>query len=209
MKKIVLSVAVLAAAAFVACTSTPKAEQASAITSKIENCTNPDSLKVYVDQAKEYVETLVKEGKIEEAKAYMAKIEPVVKEKAPALASTFATIGTALDKVQDAVSTEAVSSAADSLKAVATDSISAAASNVAAAGEAAVEGAKEGVKEKIGDITEKGKEAVGTAVDKTKEVAGKGKDAVVNAYDKSKDAVSSTAEKGKEAAEKVLDKIKK
>ena len=52
MKKLILSVAVVAAAAFVACTSSKTSDSAAAITSKIENCTNTDSLKTYVNQAK-------------------------------------------------------------------------------------------------------------------------------------------------------------
>ena len=88
MKKLILSVAVTAVALMVACTGKEQAKKEDGgIMAKIENCTNTDSLKAYVEQAKAYAQTLVSEGKVDQAKEFLAKIEPVVKQKAPALAS--------------------------------------------------------------------------------------------------------------------------
>ena len=123
MKKLVLigALAAVLAVGSVSCSKKDSAADVSALTSKIENCTNTDSLRVYVGQAKAYAQKLVKEGKVDEAKEYLAKIEPVVKEKAPALAGTLSTVETALDKVGNAVgdktqeAKDAVSDAADSI----------------------------------------------------------------------------------------------
>ncbi|MDE5921485.1 MAG: hypothetical protein K2G82_07745, partial [Paramuribaculum sp.] len=69
MKKLILSVAVTAVALMVACTGKQQTEKEDGcIMAKIENCTNTDSLKAYVDQAKAYAQTLVSQGKVEQAK---------------------------------------------------------------------------------------------------------------------------------------------
>ena len=85
MKKLVLigTLAAVLAAGSVSCSKKDSTTDVSVLTSKIENCTNTDSLRVYVGQAKAYAQKLVKEGKVEEAKEYLAKIEPVVKRKHP------------------------------------------------------------------------------------------------------------------------------
>ncbi|MBD5375438.1 MAG: hypothetical protein HDR77_09725 [Bacteroides sp.] len=216
MKKLILSVAVVAAAAFVACTSSKTSDSAAAITSKIENCTNADSLKTYVNQAKEYVQTLVNEGKLEEAKAYLAKIEPIVKEKAPALAGALTSVESAIDKVGDMVSTDKIEATADSTKQAVADSISAKVDDTKDAIGEAVSDTKESFSEKVSHAVENGKEAVGNAAEKSKEAVGnaaeKSKEAVSNAAEKSKEAVSNTAEKAKDAAsdaaKKAVDKLK-
>ena len=56
---------------------------------KIENCTDTDSLRIYVEQAQAYAQKLEAEGKGEEAEAYLSKITPVVQEKDPSVASYF------------------------------------------------------------------------------------------------------------------------
>ena len=61
MKKLILSVAVVAAMSFASCgTSTKQAEdEGEMLRTKIENCKNPDSLKLYVKQAKEYAGKII------------------------------------------------------------------------------------------------------------------------------------------------------
>lgn len=179
MKKLILTVAVIAGAVMMACTGTAKEESpAAAITAKIQNCTNPDSLKAYVQEAKDYAATLVSEGKIEQAKEYMAKIEPVVKEKAPALASTLATVETALDKVSDTAAEKT-----DSVKSAVADSIN---GKVDAARQSvgdAIEGAAKDAADKAGEVADKAGEAVSNAADKAKDAAA---DAAQSAADKLK-----------------------
>lgn len=167
MKKLVLigALAAVLAIGSVSCSKKDGASDPSAITSKIENCTNTDSLKVYVDQAKAYAQKLVKEGKVDQAKEYLAKIEPVVKEKAPALAGTLATVETALDKVGDAVgdkvddAKDAASAAADSLG-------------------SAAESARDAVAEKAGEVKDAAAEKIQQAKDATADAAQKGADKV-------------------------------
>lgn len=55
-----LAVALVATMVFASCSSTQKAKDEGAdLKAKIENCSNPDSLKVYVEQAKAYADKLV------------------------------------------------------------------------------------------------------------------------------------------------------
>ena len=91
MKKLILSFAVLATLAATSCgTSVKKAEDEGAvIKAKIENCTNPDSLKIYVQQAKDYAAKLVKDGDDSAAKAYLSEVAPVVQAKDPSAAGVF------------------------------------------------------------------------------------------------------------------------
>ena len=84
MKKVIFSVAVVATMVFAACSGEKKVQdEASSMQSKIENCTNPDSLKAYAAQAQAYYQKLVAEGKVDEAKAFLDKVEPTIKEKVP------------------------------------------------------------------------------------------------------------------------------
>lgn len=180
MKKVLLSVAVVAAAMFVSCTSSAdKAERSTSdFKTKIENCTNPDSLTVYVNEAKAYAQKLVAEGKIDEAKKYMAQIEPVVKEKAPALAGTFDTVKEALDKVPGAV--------ADKTEEV-KDAVSDKAEEVGAA------------------VSDKASEVTDAVADKAGEV----KDAVVDKTKDAAAAVSNKAGEVKDAVSNKIDELKK
>lgn len=165
MKNLFLSAAVLGLLAFTSCSK--KAESVTVTTddlkSKIENCTNPDSLTVYVDQAKAYAQKLVDEGKIDQAKEVMDKIQPVVEEKAPSLAGAFATVKGLVDKVpsktEDAVNDAkaAVSAAGDSVA-------------------AGVEKAKDAAVEQVTETVDATKKAV---TDKTTETVDAAKKAVL------------------------------
>ncbi|MCM1068152.1 MAG: hypothetical protein NC418_11325 [Muribaculaceae bacterium] len=170
MKKLVLIGALVAVLAIgsVSCSKNDGAKEASAITSKIENCTNPDSLRVYVDQAKAYAQKLVKEGKVEQAKEYLAKIEPVVKEKAPALAGTLASVETALDKVGDVVG-DKVDDAKDAASAAA-DSLGSAASSASDAVAAKADEVKDAAAEKVQQAKDATADAAQKGADKVKEL---------------------------------------
>ncbi len=101
MKKILLTCVALAALATVSCSHKESAADAAAstLTTKIQNCTNPDSMKAYVEEAKAYAARLVSEGKVDEARKYLEKVEPVVKKYAPSLAGVVTTAENAADKL--------------------------------------------------------------------------------------------------------------
>lgn len=166
MKKILFIGALGVLMAMGSCSKAAKEEkcEASAFQTKIENCTNPDSLKIYVEQAKDYAQQLVSEGKLEEAKKYMDQLGPVIKEKAPALASTFDAVRTAIDKVPGTA--ENVKSEASA----AVDSLGAAAENV-----------KNAAENKAGEVVNGAKEAAGNAVNTAVQNAG---NAINNALSK-------------------------
>lgn len=162
MKKLLIAALGFAVVSLVACNKTAeKAEENEQdLASKIENCTNPDSMKVYVDQANDYVQKLINEGKTEEAKEYLAKISPVVEEKAPTLAGVFNSVKSAVGEVPDVVSN-------------ASDSIASKASEVADSAVSAVKGKAEEAKAKAADAanqaTDKVKEKASDAVDQAKD----------------------------------------
>lgn len=196
MKKILLFVAVAASLSFAACSSADKAanESADSFKSKIENCTNPDSLKIYVEQAKEYAQKLISEGKVDEAKKYLNDIQPTVEKYAPSLAGTLSTVKNLVDKVP-ASAESATDAATDSLKSAASDAVNAAGDAVNAAGDAVSAKANE-VKDAA---TDKANEVKDAAADKANEVKQNVKDGVDNAKQKSADAIQSAADKAKEA----------
>ena len=75
MKKIFFVAVVAMAATLASCSGTKQAEdKGAALKAKIENCTNPDSLKLYVQQAQEYAQKLIAEGKDKEAQAYLEEV---------------------------------------------------------------------------------------------------------------------------------------
>ncbi|MCM1356073.1 MAG: hypothetical protein NC212_06685 [Staphylococcus sp.] len=161
MKKLFLSIAVLAATCMISCSSEKKAEDKGAeLKAKIENCTNPDSLKIYVDQAKEYADKLIKEGKDADAETFINEIAPAVKAKDPVAAVTFA--GLDLKAKADSAF-EVVKDAADSTKTAVSDKVS---------------DAKEAVSEKAEDVKDATKSAVDAAKTKTAEAAQAGADKV-------------------------------
>ena len=84
MKRIFSFIAVAGIIAATSCSSAEKAERNEEnLADKIENSTNPDSTRSYVEQAKVYVQKLVSEGKFDEAREYLDKIQPVIESKAP------------------------------------------------------------------------------------------------------------------------------
>ena len=112
MKKLILSFAVLAAmAAATSCASSEKKaeDEGAAIKAKIENCSDPDSLRIYVKQAQDYADKLVKSGDEKAAEAYLSEVAPVVQAKYSSAAGLFdrlkAEADSTLDTAVDATKT--------------------------------------------------------------------------------------------------------
>lgn len=192
MKKLLLLSAVAAfLLAAPACTQKSGVADATTFSEKIANCSNPDSINAYVDQAKAYAEKLVKEGKVKEAQEYLTKIEPVVKEKAPAAASAITTAKEILNKAVEKLgqgkdnAAEAVSNATKEVADKANE-----------AGDA-VAGKAQEVSDAVADKASDVKDAV---ADKTKEVT----DATV---DKAKEAAHAVGDKANDVKDTVKDKI--
>lgn len=187
MKKILLTVAVVAAACLVSCSGSDSKDvkaNESDIKAKIENCTNTDSLKVYVEQIKTYAEKLVSEGKVEEAKKYLGELRPVVEKYAPSLAGTFTSVQTALDKLP--------TSPVDSIKSAGNEAVDSLKSKTSQAVNAA------------GDVVENGKEAVKAAADEAKEKATEAVDAT---KEKAAEVANAAKDKAAEATQAAADKI--
>lgn len=175
MKKFVLSAALVAVVMMSSCsTSEKKAEdEGAAIKARIENCTDPDSLKIYVQQARDYADKLVKDGDDSAAKAYLDEVAPAVEAKDPSATSVFTKLGEKADSM--------VNLATDSIK----SKTEAAKESVKDAAEAGKEKASEAVdnaKEKAADVADKAKEKTADAVqagaDKLKEALGDRKSVV-------------------------------
>ena len=173
MKKLVFTVALTAVLALgnVSCSKGTDGCKATALKTKIENCSNPDSVKVYVEEAQAYAQKLAKEGKIDQAREYLSKIEPAVKAKAPALAATLTTASEALGKFSEQAKSKA-GEAADSVAAAATT-------------------AKEAVAQKAEDIKD-------ATVQKTADVKDAAAQKVQEAKDATSDAAQTGADKVKE-----------
>lgn len=163
-----LAIAAAAVGSLTSCGSKAAREgsdEGEALKAKIENCTDPDSLKIYVEQAQTYAQKLEAEGKGEEAEAYLNKIVPVVQKKDPSVATYFEELKTkAGEEVTEAK--EAVDSVAGAVK----DKSAAVVDSVKNAGANAVEGVKkagsdavEAAKEKSAAAVQKGKEKVSDA----------------------------------------------
>lgn len=176
MKKILLMVAVAAVAVLGACSGgkESKAVEANenAVISKLQSCTNPDSLSVYVDQAKAYAQKLVNEGKVDEAKAYLDKITPVVQEKAPALVSTLETVKSAINKLPGVVT--------DSTK----STVATVADSIAAKGEDLKDATVKGATDVYNSAKEKGAQGIEAAKQGVSDAADHAKNAINDALGK-------------------------
>ncbi len=168
MKKLLLSIAVIAALCAATASCGKSADSTASMKSKIENCTNTDSLRAYVEQAKAYADKLVADGKVDEARKYLAELEPVVKSKAPALSGALSTVESTLDKVK-----ENASDKADEAKNSAAAAVDSAKSAVGSAAEAVKDKAADvasAVKEKTQDVKEGAADAAQKGADKVKEI---------------------------------------
>lgn len=191
MKKCVLAVSVLVAALTWACSGNQQEAKAeNDFKAKIENCTNPDSLAVYIQQASEYAQKLAAEGKTEEAQKFIDELAPVVAAQDSTLGGQWMTV---VETVE--VFTE---NAVDTAKAVAAEAVDSA--------KTVVSNAKDSVAAKAGNVVDKVKEGVSNAAekatDKVEETAKKGVDAV-------KQAGSDVAKKAADEASKLGNKFKK
>lgn len=189
MKKLLTVAALTATLVMGSCSSSGKAEKnEESLAEKIENCNDSDSIRIYVGQAQAYVQKLVDEGKLDEAREYLYRIEPVIEEKAPSFGSAFDKFKSSLSDMSDAVG-----DAADNLK--------------DKAGEKADE-----LKEKATDKYDLGKDAVDEAADKAKdrydEVKDKTKDKAKEVSDKAKDKAKEAKDKARDKADEAKDRLK-
>ncbi len=170
MKKILLAVALITAASAVSCSkaTNESKENGDCLKSKIENCTDSDSLQMYVTQVKNHADSLAAAGKHEDAMKYLDEMETAITKADPSLkeqlAATWESIKSTSKAATDSVGT-AVNEAVDSL------------------GNKADE-AKDKIVEKAGEAKDKVAEKAEEAKDKAGKALDKGKDAVKNAADK-------------------------
>lgn len=169
MKKLFFSSLAVAAVLVTSCSSKTTEKEATdegaAIKAKIENCSDPDSLKIYVQQAKDYAAKLVKEGNDTAAQAYLNEVAPVVQTKDPTAVNIF----DRLEAKADSTVNNAVEKA-DSLK-----------DKAAAAAQAKVEEGKAKAAEAANEVKEKTAAAAETAKQKTADAAQSAADKVKNA----------------------------
>ena len=184
MKKIIYAVAVVLAALSVGCSGNSATVQDNEreLKAKIENCTNQDSIEVYIEQAKQYAQSLADSGKTEEARRYMAELTPVVEKKAPDLKSKWTA---AVDGVKDFTVSTADTVAARSTEVF--DSVKAKSSDAKDAVTDRAEKVIDGTKDVAGKAVEGTKNVAGKVADKTKEGAEAVKDGTKKAVDKTKD----------------------
>lgn len=165
MKKLILSIALVGVAVMVSCSSEKKAEDKGAdLKAKIENCTNPDSLKIYVQEAKDYADKLVKEGKTEAATIFINEVTPSVEAKDPAAALVLG--GLELKAKADSTA-EAAKEAAKNLADSTSKTI----------GEK-VDDVNKAVSDKASDIKDKASDVINNAKDKTVDAAKSGAEKV-------------------------------
>lgn len=164
MKKLFLSIAVVATlAAATSCSpSAAKAEdEGAAIKAKIENCSDPDSLRIYVQKAQDYAAKLVKKGDDKAAQAYLDEVAPVIEQKDPSAADVFKGLVNKADSAVTAAADSAAVKAQEKAEEV-KDKAAEAASKTA---------------DKISDAANAGKEkaadAIQSAADKAKSALGK------------------------------------
>ena len=173
MKKlfVTLAVAAMAIGSLTSCGSKATreaADEGEALKAKIENCTDPDSLNIYLVEAQTYAQKLEAEGKGAEAEAYLNKIVPVVEQKDPTMSTYFEELkNKAKEEVADA------KEAVDSVAGAAADKGKELTDSVKSKGAAAVNAAKEkgaavvdATKQKTTEAVEKGKEKVSDAAQK-------------------------------------------
>lgn len=149
--------------------SSSTAESAASVVNNIENCTDPDSLKAFVEAAQAHAARLDAEGKIDSARAYLSAVIPAVVKKDPSLADRFNAIKEKVAETYDSVAGR-TGTVVDSIKSKGSAVYE---STKEAVGDAAGE-----VKDKAGEVAGNVGEAVNGAVDKAGEVAREGVDKV-------------------------------
>lgn len=174
MKKVLLAVAVVLAITAAACSGTTAQtkENEKSLKTKIETCTNPDSLQMYVNQAKCYADSLAAAGKTEEAKKYLEDLEPAVAKADPSLKEQFKSTWESIEATTKAAADSVKNKVSESV-----DSLGNAAGN-----------AKDKLVEKSGEVKDK-------VADKANETYNKGKDAVNEVAKSVGDAAQKTLDK--------------
>lgn len=153
--------AIVVAMTVTSCSTGEKANRnEKSIAEKIEGATSQDSIRMYVDEAKTYVEGLIKKGDIKTAQAYIDSIRPVIEKKVPSMSSVVASMKVS---VAEAQAKEAAAKLTDSISSVASEKAKELKDNVSDAADKA---------------SDKVSEAAGKAADKVSDVAGKAADAL-------------------------------
>lgn len=172
-------------------------DEGAALKAKIENCTDPDSIKIYADQARIYAEKLEADGKGEEAKTYLNEVIPVIQGKDSTAVTVFDQLKSdALKEV--AAAKMGVTSVVDSIEnaaANAVDSVKNAAGNAVDAAKGAAADAVNSAKDKANAAVNDAKDKAGAAVD--------------NAKDKAKEAVNNAKQEAANKAKEGIDNLMK
>ncbi len=225
MKKFLFIIAAVAAVTFVACKDEKKADQEngediealaedSALTdantlgealSKALESEDGAGIQGKIEEAKAYAQQLLSEGKGEEAKGIIEKVQQFLSENADKVTSLVGNndfVQGALDWVKGIDAAELVDKAKEAVGAAGADAAEAAAGAVTA-GKDAVEAAKDATVGKAAEAVAAGKEAVESAVEQGNAAIDAAKEAVKNAPEAAKEAA---ANKAKEAANDAVDK---
>lgn len=148
---------------------------------QVEGLKDEAEAKNFLTKAQDYVQQLVKDGKAQEAKEYLAKIGPAITAKYPALKD----VVEGADKLVDA----AIATGNGAV-----EGVKDAAENAVEDAKDAAAGAVDAAKEKAGEAVDAAKAEAAKAADKAGEAAGKAVDA---AKEKANDAANKAAEAAK------------
>lgn len=194
MKLIITSVATAALAlTIVSCSTQERAQHSEmSLASKIENASNPDSVKAYVNSAKEHIDKLIADGDLVAAKAYLDSIQPVVEKKDPAMVHIFTPTKAEMAKA------EAKAAAEDAAEAMREG-----ADTVASKASELLDKTTEAAKATAKNAADKGAEIVDKTKEKGADIVDKAKDKGQDLTEKAKDAVKKAKEEAKEKAEDI------
>jgi hypothetical protein len=194
MKLIITSVATAALALTIFSCSTQERAQHSemSLASKIENASNPDSVKAYVNSAKEHIDKLIADGDLVAAKAYLDSIQPVVEKKDPAMVHIFTPTKAEMAKAEAKAAAE---DAAEAMREGA-DTVASKASDL-------LDKTTEAAKATAKNAADKGAEIVDKTKEKGADIVDKAKDKGQDLTEKAKDAVKKAKEEAKEKAEDI------
>jgi len=153
MKKLLIAVVIAAATMTGACSDkTAKTNCAEAsLKTRIENCTNEDSLAIYLCMARDHARALVNEGKTDEARKYMDDLTPAFEKHRSSIKSQWKDALASIAKATDTT----------------TDSIKAKSEAVKDAAAEKVDELKDAASEKFDKAKEGTKKAVNSAVENT------------------------------------------
>lgn len=74
---------------------------AAAVVAGIERYGSQDSMRMYVDMARDHVRKLVSEGRVAEARVYLDEVMPAVDRHAPKFSGEMARVRAAVDKTYE------------------------------------------------------------------------------------------------------------